>query len=896
MNTILLKRLVWKEYRLLRPAWLALFGIGVGLELFFLAIHWIDQADTVEPGWKPWIWGLVWLMSVMNLIAAWAITFADEREKGTTDWLVMLSASPWATLLAKFGFTLISTASFAALFALTALMIVGPLSADDWRENGSMLFPTACGTVVFGAMGALLSRRALWSVLAMAFWWFVMAAPSAIWFSNDVNEAVFSRKIYVCESLAFVPVVGWLAWRWCGGRYYDADLAWVKVARIREKAYRVVGREAIEISRLPKQTESGRHWQRVWQRLLWHERHREWLHKPLLVLCGFAVLFAQTGTFWAGFMAVWYLFLIPTLIGVLAFRSDDGQSPGFLGQRAVSPFAVWWAKQFVWLPRAFAIPLWIWLGAVVAECAGFRWTPVPEWVRSLTVRESSTEAALNAGDLPFSLLALVVLNYALGQFFGFVGRNSLMAALVGVIANLVTGYSLAGTVMLGIPLSLSVGPLIVGLFWLTARGGAGWMIEKPPDLLRQVVAAAAIVFISLSLIVIFRVYEPIWRFATYSQHVSRRTFPIDSLSKQYNRPLTSQEVEIRLKLLAILQVEATQVELTDPGIPAGSIQHGYRARQLESTASPEIIDLLAPEPLSLSRYSDSAGLILPEHAETLNQCLMNYADECLVAGECDRALMACLTDLKFYRLFAEGGYYCEFGPVYLKPALEKLVVWCKHPQQTPKRIERGIQAVETELAMFPSARMEAFANYQSAAGQMDWMASAIDEGRVTDPLAKSFRLPTERARMRNLLFQKLALSDRILRESEEPRPYWQSASLWPVLAKYGELVSFDYQFYHYHQSSYGLLAEFGTASPGQHDLQPLIDSRKARLTRFDDALIGMTLLAYYKENGEFPSQYSQLSSKLKSDSLRKLQIGGYFSWILTAHGHWSLNGVPLTAP
>ena len=383
-----LGRLFWKEYRQQRPLWIAVLVFGMALQLIVRVVMGALGRDMPAHELIEVVWSIPLCLSVFYMIGSSAMLFALEREERTSDWLVGLAAPPSWTLLAKYGFAIVSTLSLCTVMWLWALVLtvghpvplyeLGPAYQSAGTKlvlMGVFFGMVFLGFLAWGARGSLTSRRVIEAVPVALVWWIMIVcvpmAAFALLVSGPMNSPRYDRLIEVGLGVAFLGVGVadvWLGWRWCRGKYVDArfleDLNEWLSARLRWRKVRA--------SRIPVRVEYEFSGWRTWQRLVWQERHRELLHTGLLaIVCAVGVLlplFSLGQRESITFAIIVLIVPLPVAMGVLGFRFDTaGQQLRFLANRGSSPLAIWLAKQVVWLPRAFWIPAVAWGVACLAD-------------------------------------------------------------------------------------------------------------------------------------------------------------------------------------------------------------------------------------------------------------------------------------------------------------------------------------------------------------------------------------------------------------------------------------------------------------------------------------------------------------------------------------------------
>ncbi len=496
-------RMFWKEYRQQRALWLAILTLGL---IGQLVLRWVLPIgrEAVEV-----LFSVPLSMPVFYLIGSSAMLFALEREERTSDWLVSLAAPPKWTLLAKCGFTFVSTPVMCIALLLWAMVLTlgERLPLDDWGTPEVFVWWRCLAVALWfgavllfffawGTLGSLTGRRVVEAVpLALVWWIAIVCLPMAAlamyasWFDPySWNSPKYDHVFEVGLGIALFGVViadVWLGWNWCRGRYVDAqiidDLNERLTARLRWRKERV--------SRVPACVESEFSGWRVWQRLVWQERHRESLHRGLLaIICAVGVLlplYSRLQRESITFAIAGLIAILPVSMGVLGLRFDvQGQQLRFLANRGVSPLAIWLAKQAVWLPRAFGIPAVCWGVAWLAE-----WWLVPGTI-DMSNMSIAEQNYLREGKhhvmfithqwLPHwqAVVWFILLSYGAGQLVSLLLRRFVLTAAVSLMLLGVLSGWLALMAHFEIPLWWSAGSLVVWMLIVTAWYARHWLLER----------------------------------------------------------------------------------------------------------------------------------------------------------------------------------------------------------------------------------------------------------------------------------------------------------------------------------------------------------------------------------------------------------------------------------
>jgi hypothetical protein len=127
MNATMAWRYFWREYRMARSFWIAIFALTVGLQLMWLAAIAIwpqsigHDSDSTTP-----LWGIAVVMPLIYVLGWAATAFSREHESGSFTLLTELPTHPAPIWLGKLGFTLLSSLAL-GLFLAVATWLLGTI-------------------------------------------------------------------------------------------------------------------------------------------------------------------------------------------------------------------------------------------------------------------------------------------------------------------------------------------------------------------------------------------------------------------------------------------------------------------------------------------------------------------------------------------------------------------------------------------------------------------------------------------------------------------------------------------------------------------------------------------------------------------------------------------------
>ncbi|WP_010586624.1 ABC transporter permease [Schlesneria paludicola] len=731
-------RILWKEYRAQRTLWLACAGLGCLIEILIACF--VGNEKTMIMSGVPGI------LAMCYGAACSAVLFAGEREERTSDWLLNLSVPPAALVVGKFGFAILSTIALQLVIAIPCV-VMRPAGITP-QHLQTFFVPFGLLGLVWMLLGSLTSRRVLVSIGAMAMWWIVtflpiMALSSNFFFQDSSNQRTQAIGIFVVDFLffaIFVVDVG-VTWRWSQGRYWDGSIVDRLQQWCAERLKALPGRRW-KARPLIGRIENEQSWRRTWQRLIWHERHRESLHLLLLAvgcLAGLTIPVDGLLSFTHRAHLVWLgMLALPMAMGVLAFEPSRAKPQGsFLINRGVSPGVVWLAKNVVWLARAFWIPGIIFVVGYWCERSADPLLgggssqgthPLQELYQRMMTR-------------PDLAVCYVLLCYGCGQLAATLVQSAILAGAFGVVLNLIAASWLLSTDWLELPLWWFWGipilacPLIS--FWqMRPRmlDDQSWI--RHGTLAAAVVAVPLVLLISLS---VYRVHE-----VQVLPHVDS-TMRIQSgiLSRELiaaSRP-SPDDIAFRDRVVQILQSRGDDRVFAD-----------------------QLVVLLNGEPNVLRIPFKTSSASYESTITALRSAILVRANEQMRAGERDKSLESLLATLKLARLLAKdqvfyGSWTKWSGSQF--DVLDALVNWANCPFQTPASIREGMKLTEAELTLFPTATEAIMASYQhdrevtdaTSIGQInDYVMDSTHLIPLTAPdLIGILYFPWERVRMKTLM-------------------------------------------------------------------------------------------------------------------------------------------------
>ena len=443
-------RIFWKEYRSQRTLWLSCLL----MEIVYLVLVLIFTSNAVQT--IQLLWGTATVFPILYAVACGAVLFAGERESRGSDWLLSLSNSPAATLSAKIAFAIVATMAMQLISALPTLIFSGIYFQFGYSPSPAwLLIPYGLWVLCWSILGSLLSRRVFTSLGAMVFGVILtLYIPLILTMSlmylflrreldsgHPISNAIFF-VFMVCLTLVVIWIDVQLGLRWCQGKYVDGTIIERFLASFEQWLRNRTGHVA-KAARIPNRVEFDQPWRRTWQRLIWQERHRESL--PILIAvvgCALGSMITIVDVIGLSGSVVFVFALclaIPTLMGVLTFESDtEGSRFRFLANRGLPEASIWFAKQAVWLPRAFWITAAIFFSSLIVE--GLAGSVRDLFMHSKRMpQDPSMDAAFKVLSQNWDLtIYFVLLSYACGQLASMIFSR---AVLAGVFGFVLTGFT-----------------------------------------------------------------------------------------------------------------------------------------------------------------------------------------------------------------------------------------------------------------------------------------------------------------------------------------------------------------------------------------------------------------------------------------------------------------------
>ena len=527
MTGSIAQRLLWKEYRVQRSLWLALAIGTVGL-------HGLMRAMIDDPGdAAPIFYALAASLTFCFAVGSAAITFATEREDGTHLRLMTLAPPPALTITVKLLFVVLATALLCGATGLSAWLVSRsgfrePKIVDDPMEWFLRFAMWLAAGITWGMLFSLLLRHVFTALLSgavvsLAMMGFVLA----IWEEHDRRFRAFPEEmtsqrfwefvaINACILMGLVIVMGvnlLLTRRWCHRTFLDDAPSrirlWTGQTRVRRSSAEggvtvefgmqsdlstpvLTPAEAV-IQPSPRVSLSWLHHiqgtrsLRPFRFLRWKEIAETRL--VFLLACGLVVLLSvlSTSPIWAPNPVHFVLLIgLPALAGVLTFRSEQRQDKyHFLANQGLSPRSIWLSKHSVWFPRAVGVVLLILATIALAATRQGRVSEVVHGVYCLEFNDREWQARFSPlatdwlGENAVTRGIIMTLAiYSVGQAASLVYRRGVVALFAAILGILITMIWCMFCTVGGVPLVLSLLPIVPGLLLFTYLRTSSWLLNR----------------------------------------------------------------------------------------------------------------------------------------------------------------------------------------------------------------------------------------------------------------------------------------------------------------------------------------------------------------------------------------------------------------------------------
>ena len=481
-TTDVFRRVLWKEYRVLRAFWLALVAIVVCSQV--IAWTYLPIEDSLAA-----FAGIMIVALTLYALAAGAILFAVEREEGTEAFLQAIPVTSLRLFIAK---VVLAIASTLALFGLLSLVILGwkwaglivtPRTISGEARDSILLIGSFIADVfACGLLCSLLLKRPLVAAcvgagLAMLIGFAaslltVRLGPPHVYQAEDA-QLTWAAFIFAISAGVFLVDL------WLGRRWLHLPKLTLRRRRLPTTRVPVVTRAAADTT-----SRAAPFWP-AFGRLAWQELRQSW--RVMLVILGLATAVACSSATLQGPGDARTRAVLPLTLGVVAimgacvFMADQERWQfRFFAERPVRPRMVWANRQFVWLSILagyFTLAVLLWALLVLDD-----WRPLVEPFFNVGRPQDRHLSSFTGScfQLPgWSALAVFLfVAYSCGQLCSMLFRSTIIAGFLGcILASLASSWcALMGT--MGVNWLVSVAPLPIILLSVTWWWAPYWIAER----------------------------------------------------------------------------------------------------------------------------------------------------------------------------------------------------------------------------------------------------------------------------------------------------------------------------------------------------------------------------------------------------------------------------------
>ena len=710
MNSAIVWRMAWKDYRVLRGLWIAVAMFAVAIQLLIAMVfrNSLDMSFTV--------FAIAIGAPAFYALGCGAALFAAEHEENTFEFLRILPTTSHEVSAGKLAFAVVSTILLLLTLWLAAWVILWIKLGDTRVPAYAALWSTwGVGTLevfAWGVLFSLLLRRPLPAAcvaIAMA----STVVHVIVWAQAPSSRAFFELEPYANAApwrIAIAAAV-WLVDIWLAARWLKEPTIVAKIAAARTSASERASSRAVAAS--PALSA-------VFAHLVWHSWRQSVgliaIYAAVGLVTATVVLVLGSPSLLGGFDPGLFgtvLFVLPPIIGASVFLADQqGRQYRYFAERGVSPRQLWLSRHVVWLTAALLIFVAVQFVALWEDYYDLVQVWGREWNRWQIDR--STEFLLGV----IYTAGAVIVAYTAGQLCSMFIRSGVLAGFLGVVLSaLVLGWCLL-MYLAQIPWTWSVAPLPLAMLLATWLRAPSWVLERhslrawlPPTL--AVALPAALV-----------------AFGAWQHRVQE--IPAVDLGispEDYTAPLSPEESETvalyeRARDLLVPwnsfvtnQVSgATETEAAEPGefgtqlnpLRPISRREPLTKKQLEYVAANEsaLASALQASEQPTLRFelplSSSAELLI-SHADDLGHAILASARKLEADSQLDEALDHYLAALRISGHFRNYRRGWLFSHADLESRVyEQLPYWAAAKGQTPVRIRGAMNRVQEIVQTFPS--------------------------------------------------------------------------------------------------------------------------------------------------------------------------------------------------
>ena len=483
MNSAILQRLIWKEYRVLRSFWLATLVLAAFAIFAWSALaKWYQRPVQVDD-----FFVLAAAVTSLFALGVGGTLFSTEHEVGTAEFLRRLPLDARHLWLGKLALAFLSVIGLKAVLWSVAgfIALLVPGHGEQLQTIWWCSWVSELELFAWAAMLSLLSRQPLmaitWAItvssiiihMVLPFLWPVSRLGALhrpvpqVGLLIDYDFALPERTVFALGLLALTAA---LSTKWLRSPQPLSLLPdWWRQRSLRRRTGQQLWFAAPATAQLSAATTSGQLTRLMW--LQWRQSRWLWVSLAVPFVASSVwklmttlrtenveLLFAiSTGILWLG-------------LGVNVFHGQQAQFRfRYFAEHGISPARVWCGLQLaLMLPLAVSIGL-----IVIVICMS------GNFPRMIDASERLKMLAAMIGGL--SLLASIV--FATGQLVGLLFRQAMIAVAMCIVGLAIHGcwwFLLMNSVSdpgVWFPI-IWVAPFPIAWMWLSRRHVSNWILER----------------------------------------------------------------------------------------------------------------------------------------------------------------------------------------------------------------------------------------------------------------------------------------------------------------------------------------------------------------------------------------------------------------------------------
>ncbi len=519
-------RFLWKEYRMLRSLWLAVFVMAA---LAQLGIQQLLPPPVDRP---TAILVAALIAALLYAVGSAATTFSVEHEDETYVFLAGLPTNWMAVFLGKWIVVVTSTAALAGALVLVGYLIGGlqwPRAENSLTALGVLGIATL-EAIAWGTLFSLLVKRPLVAAILT-----LVAGALAL----NLAVTIFSnRSVANTDPQAYVEVIplrlGIVVCVALASIVVARD--WLKAARGATTRQKWNGLPAPFANLWPRAVKSGAlsHSQtaprysrrRMLARLLWQTWQESWRLLPLPLLAAVAIVLViqlligfspvkDKYTFTVSAM-ISLASIVPALFGAMVFHIDQRRgSYRFLAEHAARPRVVWLARHLLWFSALTTLYIILVIAVLTIGSYGFSYTLRETMIGFMDYRYAyfgslDVSDKIFALDLSVSFIRSAIglaftgmaAAYGIGQFCSMIVRSEILAGIIAAVLSAVLSLWMAALFAWQLNGLLLLLPIAAGFLAASWFRAPDWFAERNgwrTWLLPALSIAASIAFIAVAL-------------------------------------------------------------------------------------------------------------------------------------------------------------------------------------------------------------------------------------------------------------------------------------------------------------------------------------------------------------------------------------------------------------